>query len=194
MASVLYCSNSWLPPIGGKLKCLDVSYHEAVITIVRIPYTFGSWLMSNLFFFHAFSIFILTEDIWIRINCCIIGLINLHEVTGRKVELNWSHLAYELPSKTRYWMKDGRIDLVMGRQGRRRKQILDDRKETRGYWKLKRESARCNVWRTAFGRGCAPVRNTDCERNDTWLLLLVRGTVFITNCVYNTRFCLLCVP
>jgi len=29
---------------------------------------------------------------------------------------------------------------VFGRRGRRRKQLLDDIKETRGYWKLKQDS------------------------------------------------------
>jgi hypothetical protein len=33
---------------------------------------------------------------------------------------------------------DGKIE-VMGRRGRRRKQVLDDLKEKRRYWKLKEE-------------------------------------------------------
>jgi hypothetical protein len=43
---------------------------------------------------------------------------------------------------------------VTGRQGRRLKQIVDDFKETRGYWKLKEEALDRTVWRTGFGRGC----------------------------------------
>jgi hypothetical protein len=46
---------------------------------------------------------------------------------------------------------------VARRQGRRRKQLLDDGKETRRYWKLKEEALDCTVWRTGFGRGCGPV-------------------------------------
>jgi hypothetical protein len=51
---------------------------------------------------------------------------------------------------------DGRIG-VTGRQGRRRQQLLDDRKETRRYWKLKEEALDRTVRRTRFGRGYGPV-------------------------------------
>jgi hypothetical protein len=40
----------------------------------------------------------------------------------------------------------GRIE-VMGRRGRRRKQLLDDLKEKRRYWKLKEEALDRNPWR-----------------------------------------------
>ena len=43
------------------------------------------------------------------------------------------------------------------RRGRRRKQILNDRKETRGYWELKEEALDSNLWRTCFGRSYGPV-------------------------------------
>ena len=42
---------------------------------------------------------------------------------------------------------------VTGRQGRRRKQLLDDLKETRGYCKLKEEALHRTVWRVGFARG-----------------------------------------
>jgi hypothetical protein len=45
----------------------------------------------------------------------------------------------------------------MGKWGRRRKQALDDLKETTGYWKLKEESLRSTLWRNSFGRGYGPV-------------------------------------
>jgi hypothetical protein len=41
----------------------------------------------------------------------------------------------------------------MGRKERRCKQLLDDLKETRGCWKLKKETLDCTEWRTYFGRG-----------------------------------------
>jgi hypothetical protein len=45
---------------------------------------------------------------------------------------------------------EGRIQ-VMGRQGRRRhKQILDDLKEMRGYWKLKEEALDHSLCRLAL--------------------------------------------
>jgi hypothetical protein len=46
---------------------------------------------------------------------------------------------------------------VTGRQGRRRKQLLGDLKETRGDWKLKEEAPDRTVWRTGFARCCGPV-------------------------------------
>jgi hypothetical protein len=38
------------------------------------------------------------------------------------------------------------------RQGRKRKQLLDDIKDTRGYWKLKAESLDGTLCRNYFGR------------------------------------------
>ena len=35
-------------------------------------------------------------------------------------------------------------------------QLLDDFKQTRGYWKLKEEALDRTVWRIGFGRGCEP--------------------------------------
>jgi hypothetical protein len=51
---------------------------------------------------------------------------------------------------------EGRI-AVMGRRGRRRKQLLDDLREKRRYWKLKEEALDRTLWRTGFGRGYRPV-------------------------------------
>jgi len=42
---------------------------------------------------------------------------------------------------------------VTGRRGRRRKQILDDVKEKRGYWISKEEALDITLKRTRFGRG-----------------------------------------
>ena len=41
----------------------------------------------------------------------------------------------------------------MGGCGRRCKQLLDNRREKRGYWKLKAEALGRTVWRTQFGLG-----------------------------------------
>jgi hypothetical protein len=46
---------------------------------------------------------------------------------------------------------------VTGRLGRRHKQLLDDLRETRRYWKLKEEALDLTVWRTRLGRGYGPV-------------------------------------
>jgi hypothetical protein len=42
---------------------------------------------------------------------------------------------------------------ITGRRERRRKQLLDDLKEKRRYWKLKEEALDRTLWRTLFGRG-----------------------------------------
>jgi hypothetical protein len=39
----------------------------------------------------------------------------------------------------------------------RRKQLLDDLKEKKRYWKLKEEALDHTLWRTRFGRGYGPV-------------------------------------
>jgi hypothetical protein len=58
--------------------------------------------------------------------------------------------------------KEGRTK-VMGRQGgggkkkRTHRQLLDEVKEMRGYWKLKEEALDHTLWRTFFGRRYGPV-------------------------------------
>jgi ribosomal 50S subunit-associated protein YjgA (DUF615 family) len=42
---------------------------------------------------------------------------------------------------------------VTGRQGRRRRKLLDDLKERRGYSHLKEEALDPTMWRACFGRG-----------------------------------------
>jgi hypothetical protein len=51
---------------------------------------------------------------------------------------------------------EGRIEM-MGRRGRRRKQLLDDLKEKRRYCKLKEEALDRTLWRILFERGYGPV-------------------------------------
>ena len=46
---------------------------------------------------------------------------------------------------------------VTGRRGRRRRKLLDDIKERRGYSHLKEEALDRTVWRACFGRGFEPV-------------------------------------
>jgi hypothetical protein len=51
---------------------------------------------------------------------------------------------------------EGRIEMTR-RRGRRRKQLLDDLKENRRYWKLKEEALDRTMRRTRFGRGYGTV-------------------------------------
>ena len=46
---------------------------------------------------------------------------------------------------------------VTRRRGRRRKKLLDDLREGRGYCHLKEEAVDRNMWRDRFGRGFEPV-------------------------------------
>jgi hypothetical protein len=50
----------------------------------------------------------------------------------------------------------GRIE-VTRRRGRRRKKLLDDIGDRRGYSQLKEEALDRIKWRNSFGRGCGPV-------------------------------------
>jgi hypothetical protein len=46
---------------------------------------------------------------------------------------------------------------VTGRRGRKRRELLDDHKERRGYSHLKEEALDRTMWRDRFGRGLGPV-------------------------------------
>ena len=50
----------------------------------------------------------------------------------------------------------GQIE-VTRRRGRRRKKLLDDLKDRRGYYQLKEEALERTMWRYRFGRGFGPV-------------------------------------
>jgi len=54
-------------------------------------------------------------------------------------------------------MKDARGIEVTRRQVRRRRKLLDDLKERRGYSHLKEEALDSFMWRSRFGRGFEPV-------------------------------------
>jgi len=56
---------------------------------------------------------------------------------------------------------EGKVEMA-GRRGRKRKQLLDGLKETRGYWKWKKESLGRTLWRICFGKGNGPV----CKRRN----------------------------
>jgi len=52
---------------------------------------------------------------------------------------------------------------VTGRRGRRRRKLLDDLKERRGYSHLKKEALDRTKWRAWFGRGFGPVVRQNTE-------------------------------
>jgi hypothetical protein len=81
----------------------------------------------------------------------------LHEISKRKA--NWiGHILRR--NCLLHGVVEGKIKgerEVTGRRGRRRKKILDDLKERRGYCNLKGEALDRTKWRARFGRGFGPV-------------------------------------
>ena len=55
-----------------------------------------------------------------------------------------------------YILTKGQIE-VARRRGRRRKKLLDDLKDRRGYCQFKEEVLDRTMWRNRFGRGFGPV-------------------------------------
>jgi hypothetical protein len=86
---------------------------------------------------------------------------NLHEILKRKA--NWiGHILRKncLLQRVTEGKIHGGIE-VTGRQGRRRRKLLEYLKERRGYSHLKEEDLDCTMWRARFGRVFGPdVRQT----------------------------------
>ena len=85
----------------------------------------------------------------------------LHEIRKRKA--NWiGHILRRNCLLQR--VIEGKIKggmEVTGRRGRKRRKLLDNLKERRGYCQLKEEALDRTVWRAGFGRGFGPaVRET----------------------------------
>jgi hypothetical protein len=59
--------------------------------------------------------------------------------------------------ETAFYNKLLKKDKGARRQGRRRKKLLDDLKDRRGYCQLKEEAVDRSMWRNRFGRGFGPV-------------------------------------
>ena len=82
---------------------------------------------------------------------------SLHEIRKRKANLI-GHILHKNCLLQR--VIEGKIKVgieVTGRRGRRRRKLLDDLKERRGYSHLKEEVLDCTMWRARFGRGFGPV-------------------------------------
>jgi hypothetical protein len=81
----------------------------------------------------------------------------LHKINKRKA--NWiGHILHR--NCLLQWVIEGKIKgemEVTRRQGRRRRKLLDDLKEKRGYYHLKEEALDRTMWRGRFGRGFGPV-------------------------------------
>ena len=81
----------------------------------------------------------------------------LHEIF--KLKANWmGHILHRncLLQRVTEGKIQGGIE-VTGRQGRRRRKLLDDLKERRGYSHLKEEALDRTLWRARFGKGFGTV-------------------------------------
>jgi hypothetical protein len=81
----------------------------------------------------------------------------LHEIRKRKA--NWiGHILRRncLLQRVIEGKINGGIE-VTGIRGRKRRKLLDDLKERRGYSHLKEEALDRTMWRARFGRGLGPV-------------------------------------
>jgi hypothetical protein len=70
---------------------------------------------------------------------------------------------------------------VTGRQGRRRRKLLDDLKERKGYSHLKEEAVDRTMWRARFGRGFGPVVR------QTTTLKLNLAQIFLERQIFQTK-------
>ena len=68
------------------------------------------------------------------------------------------------------------------RRGRRRKKLLDDLKDRRGYSDLKEEALDRTMWRNSFGEGFGPV----VRQNNEGMMNVYRQPLFVkSNCSKN---------
>jgi hypothetical protein len=98
----------------------------------------------------------------------------LHEIRKRKA--NWiGHISRRncLLQRVIEGKIQGRIE-VTGRQGRRRRMLLDDLREKRGYSHLKEEALDRTMWRARFGRGFGQiVRQTTLMNKQTCRIVVM---------------------
>ena len=87
----------------------------------------------------------------------------LHEI--RKQKTNWiGHILHKncLLKQVIEGNIQGEME-VTGRRGRRRKKLLEDLKDRRGYSHLKEEALDRTMWRNRFGGGFGPVIRQNTE-------------------------------
>jgi len=109
----------------------------------------------------------------------------LHEIRKRKA--NWiGHVLRRncLLQRVIEGKIQGGIE-VTRRQGRRRRKLLDDLKERRGYSHLKEEALGRTMWRARFGRGFGPVLRQTTE----WMNDKKRRQSFGKNCSNRKQTC-----
>jgi hypothetical protein len=79
---------------------------------------------------------------------------------------------------------------MTGRWGRRRKQLLDELKEKRRYWKFKEEALDRTLWRSPFGRGYGRVvRQTTEWMTDFRANTSFSNTLKLCFCITDSKLC-----
>ena len=105
----------------------------------------------------------------------------LHEKRKRKA--NWiGHIL--LRNRLLQYVFEGKVKgqiEVTRRWGRRRKKLLDDHKDRRGYCQLKEEALDRTIWRNRFGRGFGPVvwQITDDDDGTYDFVTVIRSGYFV---------------
>ena len=103
----------------------------------------------------------------------------LHEIRKRKA--NWiGHISRRncLLQRVIEGKIQGGIE-VTGRQGRRRRKLLDNLKERKGYCHLKEEALDRTLWSARFGRGFGPVVRQTAKLMNLYLLFSIRFFVSV---------------
>ena len=104
----------------------------------------------------------------------------LHEISERKVNwidriLRWNCLLQRvIEGKIKGGIK------VKGSRGRRRRKLLDDLKERRGYSNLKEEAIDHPMWRACFGKGFGPV----VRQTTKWII----DCIYLNAVLYSAEF------
>jgi hypothetical protein len=111
----------------------------------------------------------------------------LHEISKRKA--NWiGHILWR--NCLLQQVIEGKIKggiKVTGRRGRRRRKLLDDLKERRGYSYLKEEALDRTMWRAHFGRGFGPVMRQTAKWMNMCIYIYIYTCVCVCVCVCNAQ-------
>jgi len=101
---------------------------------------------------------LLCLEVYVRLYQTVCLLMNILHII-KEMKCNWNGQIFRRNCLLKHVIErkiDGRIE-VTGRRGIILKQLLNDVKEKRGYWKLKEETPACTVCRTSFGRVYGPL-------------------------------------
>jgi hypothetical protein len=130
------------------------------------------------FFFVNFYLINNDNRIVVKLGTCVVNVIRLLDIKCCSakvfiVECNLSSILHEISKRKANWIGHilcrnclllqviegkikGRVE-VTGSRGRRRKKLLNELKERRGYSHLKKKALDRTMWKARFGRGFVPV-------------------------------------